>query len=154
MEPQARDFELRSRSDTAATAIPPPPTTTPADPTQLRRTGTGASRLSSGSSRGKATGVHRSNTVKTYRPDESSEPVWQPGAEPGVDTAASDDAVPDEFTTVRAACDVIIIDYSNTDVRNMQADNATLATALEEPRPDDLPCRWISVYVWLPSRRE
>lgn len=151
MEPQTRDFEMRTRSDTAATGVhvqPRQPTTTFADDNFLRRTDTGGSRLSSISSRGaKGAGIHRSNTVKTVHPAESNpnEPVWQPGAEPGVDTTASDDAVPDEYTKVRAACDITIVDYSDVDVRNVQADNASLAAALEEPRPDELPCRWISV---------
>lgn len=144
------DFEMRSRSDTAATGVQflgTQPTTTFADDTQLRRTGTGGSRMSTDSAYGQNHGMRRTNTVKTYHPAETNEPAWRPGAEPGVDTTASDDAVPDEFTKVRAACEIKIIDYSDVDVRNLQADNSTLADALEHPRPDDLPCRWISVSV-------
>ena len=144
MQSTVRDFEMRGRSDTAATS------NTFFD-NNLRRTGTGGSRLSSISSheRGVGGGVHRSNTVKTYHVPEPSEPIWLPGAEPGVDTAASDDALPDTVTNLKAACEINIVDYSDTDVRNIQADNATLATALETPRPSDFPCRWISVYVCL-----
>lgn len=152
MGSQVRDFEMRTRSDTAATGVQHPlgggaPHPTFMDDTQLRRTGTGGSQVTTSSAyrRNSSGGMRRSNTVKTYHPQESAEPNWQPGAEPGVDTAASDDAVPDEFTKVRAACEISIIDYSDVDVRNLQADNATLADALEHPRPDELPCRWISV---------
>lgn len=146
MESNVRDFEMRTRSDTAATAAQGPTTTFAEDQNALRRTGTAGSRLSTTSSRaGKGAGMRRSNTVKTFHPAEANEPNWQPGAEPGVDTTASDDAVPDEFTKIRAACEITIIDYSRDDVRHMEADNATLAAALEQPRPDDLQCRWISV---------
>ena len=139
-----RDFEMRARSDTAATGVQRTSTNF-VDSNQLRRTGTGDSRLSNVSSHGRTHTMHRSNTVKTFHPAEPTEPVWQPGAEPGVDTTASDDAVPDTFTKVKAACEITIVDYSDSDVRNVQADNATLAAALEQPRPDDMPCRWISV---------
>lgn len=145
MASQTRDFETRTVSDTTATGLQRQGTAPFADDSNLRRTRTADSIRSNMSSRGKAGGVHRSNTVKKYHPAEPNEPVWQPGAEPGVDTTASDDAVPDEYTKVKAECDIVIVDYSDSDVRNIQADNSTLAAALEEPRPDDLPCRWISV---------
>lgn len=144
MGSQTRDFEMRARSETAATGGLQPSIFF-ADDTQLRRTATGGSRTSTGSVYAKGSAIRRSNTVRTHHPSAPDEPVWLPGAEPGVDTAASDDAVPDEYTKIKAACEISIIDYSDVDVRNLQADNATLAEALERPRPDDLPCRWISV---------
>lgn len=144
MDSHVRDFEMRARSDTAAPGLQRHPTS-PVDQNPLRRTSTGGSMLSTVSSHGKPHGMHRSNTAKTFRPAEMDGRNWQPGAEPGVDTTASDDAVPDEYTRVKATCEITIVDYSDTDVRNVQADNATLAEALEQPRPDDLPCRWISV---------
>lgn len=83
--------------------------------------------------------------MTTYHAPEHSGPTWQPGAEPGIDTSAGDEAVPPEINSLKTACDISIIDFSDTDVRHLQTGNEGLSYALEEPRPDDLPCRWISV---------
>ncbi|SMQ47888.1 unnamed protein product [Zymoseptoria tritici ST99CH_3D7] len=69
----------------------------------------------------------------------------QPGAEPGIDTHAEADKVPPHLAALKEACDINIIDFSDKDVRRVQADNESLASFLDMPRTEDLPCRWISV---------
>ena len=85
--------------------------------------------------------MSRSNTVKAYHQDENDE-IWQPGAEPGIDAAKEDDP---RLANLREMCDIDIIDYSDSELRSFSADNFTLAAVLEETRPEDLPCRWITV---------
>jgi Mg2+ and Co2+ transporter CorA len=90
--------------------------------------------------------INRTNTVTTYR-EHPSEPetFLLPGAEPGIDVSADTDNLPDHFANLKAECQIQIIDYSDTDIRPIKAVNETLADRLAEPRPEDLPCRWISV---------
>ena len=85
--------------------------------------------------------VARSNTVKAYH--EPDRPNYQPGAEPGIDAAA--ETVEPRLEAVHEHCDIDIIDYSDEHMLCVQTDNDNLKEALEEPRPDDMPCRWISV---------
>ncbi|KAK5118919.1 hypothetical protein LTR62_000130 [Meristemomyces frigidus] len=88
----------------------------------------------------------RSNTVTTYHEHQEPEnPFVQPGAEPGIDTSATDDTLPAHLATLHTQCQIRIIDFSDVDIHHVQADNDSLLEALEEPRSDDLPCRWISV---------
>lgn len=88
----------------------------------------------------------RSNTVKTYhQPEHAEQPNWQPGAEPGIDTAAEDEKVLPHLQALKAECDISIIDFSDSEVFTAQCDNANLAKVLEDPRMEDTPCRWISV---------
>lgn len=100
-----------------------------------------ASRLSSGERFKQPT---RSNTVTTYHQAEQHE-TSKPGAEPGIDTSSQTDLVPPQVEGLNAACDINIVDFSDTDVNHIRADNGSLPAALDSPRPDDLPCRWISV---------
>jgi len=86
--------------------------------------------------------MSRSNTVKAYHQDENDE-IWQPGAEPGIDAAKDDDDP--RLANLREMCDIDIIDYSDSELRSFSADNFTLSAVLEETRPEDLPCRWITV---------
>ena len=67
------------------------------------------------------------------------------GAEPGIDPSAEDDKIPDEVKNLKADCEINIIDYSDSDVRHIFANNESLAKIVHDPRPDDMPCRWISV---------
>ncbi|KAK4554327.1 hypothetical protein LTR86_008535 [Recurvomyces mirabilis] len=89
----------------------------------------------------------RSNTVTTYH-NEHHEPEAEfllPGAEPGIDTSAEDETLPSHLADLKAECQIHIIDFSDTDIQHVEADNDSLPQALDQPRPDDLPCRWISV---------
>lgn len=143
--------------DYGASALPPPAM---ADPTSHRRSaptspsvhgrddrnldrrGSTVSRKSTNSS---IEGLRhrRANTVTSYV--EADHPEWQPGAEPGIDTKTEDDNLPQHLANLKAQCEINIIDFSDDDFRHCRADNYNLANFLEEPRPDDMSCRWISV---------
>lgn len=91
----------------------------------------------------------RSNTVHTYPPPyqeiQHGADVYAPGAEPGIDTGATDDKLPAHITSLKEECDINIIDFSDIDVRHQRADNDSLEAFLSIPRTEDLPCRWISI---------
>ena len=137
-----RDFGSRDRANTGASQVMPLSTSSHRTPTIDRR-GSTTSHVSVRSSSDLR--FRRSNTVKTYHEPEANEPAWQPGAEPGIDASGDEDNVPPEVKALKARCDISIIDFSDDDVRHLQADNESLPKVLEEPRPDDMPCRWISV---------
>jgi Mg2+ and Co2+ transporter CorA len=85
----------------------------------------------------------RSNTVTTYHAPEH--PNWQPGAEPGIDTALASEKVSPHLEALQAACEINIVDFSDVEVDITRANNEDLAEKLEQPRPTSMPCRWISV---------
>jgi Mg2+ and Co2+ transporter CorA len=85
----------------------------------------------------------RSDTVTTYHAPEH--PNWQPGAEPGIDTALTSGKVSPHLEALHAACDIKIVDFSDAEVNVNTATNGDLAEKLEQPRPASMPCRWISV---------
>lgn len=89
----------------------------------------------------------RSNTITAYHePDHVTEHEhFQPGAEPGVDTSAEDDKIPSHLKKLKNDCEINIIDFSDENVSRIRCDNQSLAQALEIPRGDEFPCRWISV---------
>ncbi|KAF2718101.1 hypothetical protein K431DRAFT_231608 [Polychaeton citri CBS 116435] len=86
----------------------------------------------------------RANTVRTYHEPDHHNPNWQPGAEPGIDTSTDHEDLP-HLLALKAACDINIIDFGVGDVVVTPATNETLEKALSEERPEDLPCRWVSV---------
>ena len=86
--------------------------------------------------------MSRSNTVKAYHED-GEHAGWQPGAEPGIDAAKEEDEP--RLKAIFERVEIEIVDYSADDLRTLSADNDTLKAVLNEPRPEDLPCRWISV---------
>ena len=149
-----RDFETRDRSNTGASqAVPLSPIATNNNPRGTGIDGRGSApsavfrqnTKSSTESSIRFGRPKRSNTVRTYHDPEENDPSWQPGAEPGIDTSADSDLLPPEVKNLRAKCDINIVDFSDIDVRHLQADNESLPKVLKDPRPDDLPCRWISV---------
>ena len=142
----ARDFESRPRAATGASK-PESLSPVPAERTSytLDRSGSTISRASTNDGGMRFRRPSRSNTVTTYHEPERHDPTWIPGAEPGIDTSAEDDRVPPQVKSLKDLCEINIIDFSESDVRHKQADNDSLAKALEDPRPDDMPCRWISV---------
>lgn len=152
-----RDFESRSRSDTAATAGPQapspivPPSRGSRDVNRRASTFSRASHLSPTSpTDGGLRFRHRSrtNTVTTYHDPDQFEPTSQPGAEPGIDTSAEDQELPAEVSSLKARCDINIIDYSAdaaVQPRHLLAHNDNLDKILQEPRPDEFSCRWICV---------
>ncbi|EMC98455.1 hypothetical protein BAUCODRAFT_67314 [Baudoinia panamericana UAMH 10762] len=86
----------------------------------------------------------RTNTVTTYH-EETSQATWLPGAEPGIDTAVAPERLPAHFTNLTAACDIQIVDFSDSEIHHVHATNATLDEALMEDRPEGSLCRWVSV---------
>lgn len=87
--------------------------------------------------------MSRSNTVRAYHTPER--PNWQPGAEPGIDTTQDAQNLEPHLEALRRRCDINVVDFSPDAMTMFPADNDTLAGTLTEKRPDDLPCRWISV---------
>ncbi|KAK0279998.1 hypothetical protein LTS00_013205 [Friedmanniomyces endolithicus] len=87
----------------------------------------------------------RSNTVTTYHETPEHEAFMQPGAEPGIDTAAEDDRLPAHLTNLKTNCEIHMTDFSDIDLRHSEANNESLPLLLAQPRPSHLPCRWISV---------
>ena len=87
----------------------------------------------------------RSNTITSYHIPELTEHVSKPGAEPGIDTSVGDEHLPPHLSQLKADCDINIVDFSDDDIVTCWANNASLAQCLEQPRADDLPCRWICV---------
>lgn len=146
---EVRDFSsqahTRERSGTAATRGTP--LSPVARQNTLDRRASASSRHSNNSTDGmRFRNPQRSGTaITTLREPEKSDPSWQPGAEPGIDTSADDDAQPKEVLNLKAKCDINIIDFSEYDVLPRKAVNETLEKVLEQPRRDDMPCRWISV---------
>jgi hypothetical protein len=141
MSSVSRDFEPRDRTNTAASqAIPLSPIVSPAD-----RRGSTISHQSASDAGARFRRPSRSNTVTTYHQAERNEPNWQPGAEPGLDTSAEDHQLPPEVSKLKARCEINIIDFSDSDVRHIFADNESLPKIIQDPRPADMPCRWISI---------
>jgi len=88
--------------------------------------------------------IARSNTVTTYTAPE--QPNWQPGAEPGIDTKAASDDLPPHLANLVAKCVINIVDFSDVgEPLHTRTDNAGILDVLEDERPSNLPCRWISV---------
>lgn len=91
--------------------------------------------------------IPRSNTVTVYHESEhiTEHEHFQPGAEPGVDTSAEDDQIPQHLMKLKNSCEINIIDFSDENVARVRCDNDSLAQSLEIERGDEYPCRWISV---------
>lgn len=139
-----RDFERsRVRTNTGAT-LPVPMSPISRESTSRSRRESTISHGSGGESL-RFRVPSRTHTVTAYHEPEKSEPVWQPGAEPGIDTSSAEDKIPPEVRALKAKCDINIVDFSADDVRHIRGDNENLPIILNEPRPDDLPCRWISI---------
>lgn len=154
---EVRDF-TRPRADTAATAATtgsqPPKSAPPRashDANRRASTFSQASHLSARSPSAASLRFRhpsRTNTVTEYHGSEAYEPRSLPGAEPGIDTQATDENLPAEVSNLKARCDINIIDFSpdaNIQPRHLHANNESLEKILMEPRPDEFSCRWISV---------
>ncbi|KAI9740270.1 MAG: hypothetical protein M1834_004848 [Cirrosporium novae-zelandiae] len=88
---------------------------------------------------------NRSNTVKTYRPEQWGW-QWQPGEEPGIDTTAPDAGQPASATPQNyEPCQITVVDFSQDRVEKYELDNASLGPFLETPKGDWVTCRWVSV---------
>lgn len=70
-------------------------------------------------------------------------PGWQPGAEPGIDTAQdTEDAL---YQSLKTACDITVVDFSAERMEQYELDNETLPEFLDEDKEDWVACRWICV---------
>ncbi|KAM3422875.1 hypothetical protein BST61_g357 [Cercospora zeina] len=152
-----RDFDGPSRMPTLLIpehSAPAPAAASPTSP-KLSRQRSAASVDSNASApasidtlgRRRPTRQARSNTITAYHEPEhvTEHEHFQPGAEPGVDTSAEDDKIPAHLKKLKNECAINIIDFSDDHVSRIRCDNESLAKALEIPRGDGLPCRWISV---------
>nr|OQO20360.1 hypothetical protein B0A51_16610 [Rachicladosporium sp. CCFEE 5018] len=88
--------------------------------------------------------LHRSETVKTYHEPEKHQ--WsQPGAEPGIDTNIEDEKIPPHLTSIKARCEISVVDFSEAKFEHQVAVNESLSGVLDRPRPENTTCRWVSV---------
>lgn len=111
-----------------------------------RRGSTVSELTQSGSHHLRHRSIRRSNTVTTYHEADAQHPSLLPGAEPGIDANVDDEKDPPHLSSLKADCDIRIIDFAATgNPVTVRAKNADLKAVLEAPRRDDLPCRWISV---------
>ncbi|GAM89014.1 hypothetical protein ANO11243_070480 [Dothideomycetidae sp. 11243] len=140
-----RDFQPidRTATDASTQSDPAGPTNRRGTTATSRRRSSNVSYAASVDSAGLKRRVGRSNTIKTYRQPDL--PNWQPGAEPGLDTTKEEAEDEPRLIALRETCDIHITDYSEDRIWTYNAVNETLKDVLSEPRPDDLPCRWISV---------
>jgi Mg2+ and Co2+ transporter CorA len=155
--PTIHDFADDAHSQPRSPTMLPTPAMAPESPViqdhpSRDRQGSVASRGTRGSGSLDETGlrfrrVRRADTVTSYQqPAGEQQHTSQPGAEPGIDTAAQPETLPPHLSDLVANCEVNITDFSDTGFPQFsKTDNAGLDALLEKPRPDDMPCRWISV---------
>ncbi|KAL4891293.1 hypothetical protein BDV59DRAFT_183001 [Aspergillus ambiguus] len=93
----------------------------------------------------------RRNTARSYHPETlTHDPTWQPGTEPGIDPSKPLPPYNAEWsTTVPIAsnkpCEIIVVDFSQHEMRQYALDNDTLGPFLEREREPWVQCRWINV---------
>ncbi|KAB8073952.1 hypothetical protein BDV29DRAFT_131401 [Aspergillus leporis] len=95
--------------------------------------------------------ARRSNTARSYHPDNvTHDPNWHPGTEPGIDptkplppyNADWATSVPSNLFT---RCEIIVVDFSQNEMRQYELDNETLEPFLVREREPWVQCRWINV---------
>jgi hypothetical protein len=90
----------------------------------------------------------RASTMNTYRAVNAYplRPNWHPGQEPGLDPSKPNGGRP-QLPTLRADCDITVVDYSEDDMVMRHLDNTTLPGWLkkEGKREEWVKCRWIDV---------
>lgn len=95
--------------------------------------------------------VRRSNTARSYHPDSvAHDPNWHPGTEPGIDPAQplppyGTDGASSLPTDLHRRCEIIVVDFSQHEMRQYQLDNETLEPFLAREREPWVQCRWINV---------
>ncbi|EAU36969.1 conserved hypothetical protein [Aspergillus terreus NIH2624] len=93
----------------------------------------------------------RRNTARSYHPEAvTHDPNWQPGTEPGIDPSKPLPPYNAEWSTTvpiesNKRCDIIVVDFSQNEMRQYQLDNETLGPFLEREREPWVQCRWINV---------
>jgi len=90
----------------------------------------------------------RSSTINTYRAVNAYplRPNWHPGQEPGLDPSKPNGGRA-QLPTLRADCDITVVDYSEDDMLMRHLDNTTLAGWIEKEgkKEEWTKCRWINV---------
>ncbi|KNG85266.1 corA family metal ion transporter [Aspergillus nomiae NRRL 13137] len=138
--------ELPSNSHDIEAHPQTPPTT--AEPAGLESFPTVTKGPSNDTVRNRA---RRSNTARSYHPDNvTHDPNWHPGTEPGIDptkplppyNADWATAVPSNLFT---RCEIIVVDFSQNEMRQYELDNDTLEQFLAREREPWVQCRWINV---------
>lgn len=95
--------------------------------------------------------VRRSNTARSYHPDGVTlDPNWHPGTEPGIDPTHplphfGTDGASSFPTDLHRQCEIIVVDFSQHEMRQYQLDNNTLGPFLARDREPWVQCRWINV---------
>ncbi|PLB44366.1 cora family metal ion transporter [Aspergillus steynii IBT 23096] len=95
--------------------------------------------------------TRRSNTARTYHPDSvAHDPNWQPGTEPGIDPtkplpAYNADWMSNIPSDLHKRCEIIVVDFSQHEMRQYELDNDTLGPFLAKEREPWVQCRWINV---------
>lgn len=95
--------------------------------------------------------TRRSNTARTYHPDSvAHDPTWQPGTEPGIDPtkplpAYNADWMSNIPSDLHKRCEIIVVDFSQHEMRQYELDNDTLGPFLAKEREPWVQCRWINV---------
>jgi hypothetical protein len=90
----------------------------------------------------------RSSTIQTFRAIDvyPVHPNWHPGQEPGLDPSKPNGGRAQE-PTLRADCEITVVDYSEDDMVMHYLDNKALPGWLEKQgkRQEWVKCRWINV---------
>ncbi|KAI9043483.1 putative CorA family metal ion transporter [Aspergillus affinis] len=95
--------------------------------------------------------TRRSNTARSYHPDSvAHDPNWQPGTEPGIDPtkplpAYNADWMSNIPSDLHRRCEIIVVDFSQHEMRQYELDNDTLGAFLAREREPWVQCRWINV---------
>ncbi|KAH8427203.1 putative CorA family metal ion transporter [Aspergillus melleus] len=95
--------------------------------------------------------TRRSNTARSYHPDSvAHDPNWQPGTEPGIDPtkplpAYNADWMSNIPSDLHRRCEIIVVDFSQHEMRQYELDNDTLGPFLAREREPWVQCRWINV---------
>ncbi|THC96800.1 hypothetical protein EYZ11_003725 [Aspergillus tanneri] len=95
--------------------------------------------------------TRRSNTARSYHPDSvAPDSSWQPGTEPGIDPtkplpAYNADWLSSLPTDLQKRCEIIVVDFSQHEMRQYELSNDTLDAFLAREREPWVQCRWINV---------
>ncbi|KKK13813.1 hypothetical protein ARAM_005375 [Aspergillus rambellii] len=95
--------------------------------------------------------MRRANTARSYHPETiARDPHWHPGTEPGIDPTRPLPAYKAEWMASLAKhlhkqCEIIVVDFSQNEMRQYALDNDTLQQFLSREREPWVQCRWINV---------
>lgn len=94
--------------------------------------------------------ARRSTTARSYYPGGAvHDPNCLPGTEPGIDTTKplpySADWLASIPSDLHKRCDIIVVDFSQHEMRQYALDNDTLEQFLAREREPWVQCRWINV---------